>query len=184
MKLNYVEIAENAGVKFVEYSDGWKLIDVGETEESSDFWRADTKEELAKLWCRCNNKAKPNNKIAYVVGYSGGFDWFFTPEAQEKDYNRTVKATESLDDYHVIKFTYDYDENMTNDEVTEFIDYYFNSDQFGKDYPEWHILGLQDYIEELKEENLDLRMKAKEYRKLLEYNNIEVPEINLIDKTT
>ena len=174
MKINYIDIAEKAGVQFVEYSDGWKLIDVGETEESHDFWRGDTKEELAKLWCRCNNQLF-KGKTAYVVGYTGGFDWYFNPKDQETVYQRTIEQTQSLDDYHVIKFTYDYDDNMTNDEITEFIDYYFNSDQFGKDYPEWHILGLQDYIEELKEELHDCKMQAKEYRKILEYNNIEIP---------
>ena len=117
-------------------------------------------------------------KTAYVVGYTGGFDWFFNAEDQEKVYQRTIEETKSIEDYHVIKFTYDYDENLEDDEVTDLIDVYFNSDEFQVEYPEWYIKDyLQPEIKSLEEENFDLRMKVKEYQKLLEYNNIEIPEI-------
>jgi hypothetical protein len=114
-------------------------------------------------------------KTAYVVGYTGGFDWYFNPDYQESAYQRTIKETESMEDYHVIKFTYKYDASLLllNYEVTNLIDIYFNSDEFDEAHPKWHIKEyLRPEIKRLEKKNFDLRMELKTCRKVLEYNNI------------
>jgi hypothetical protein len=110
-------------------------------------------------------------KTAYVVGYSNGFDWYFTPEAQEKEYQKEVEETKNIWAYHVIKFTYEYDESLSNEEVTDLIDVYFNSDEFDEKYPKWSNLYLRDLVKEmeddyqdLKKENEELRIKLKELK--------------------
>jgi hypothetical protein len=117
-------------------------------------------------------------KKAYVVGYesngSGGFDWYFTPAAQKVAHREELKNVKAFanENYRTMMFTYEYDENLSHDEVTAEIDVYFNSDEFDEEHPEWHVQYLKHGIEDLERVNFELRMKVKEYRKLLEYNNI------------
>jgi hypothetical protein len=102
-------------------------------------------------------------KIAYVVGWQydtgGGFDWYFNAKDQEKMYQKELENERdpslAKENWKAFKFEFEYDESLTNDEVTDKINEYTMTEQFDKDFPELYELYLKYHREQEELEKED-----------------------------